>query len=175
MRTIIADSISRARKTVCLFAVFLNELKSFNFFQILKENKPQKFLAKYIIPKVKFGIGSLFSTTLDYAIFFSLLWADFGLEIGLIQGIALSISIASNFIIQRNLIFLKVRGLVASLGWSLSFSLTSVVLSSLLAQWLNSFPFFNENPIFIKLLITAIFFLFNYYTKQFSFEKKVSL
>ena len=133
------------------------------------------FLSKYIIPKIKFGMGSLFSTGLDYAIFFSLLWADFGLEIGFIQAIALSISIASNFIIQRNLIFKKVRGLVASMGWSISFSLISVVLSSFLAQWLNTFPFFNEYPIFIKLLITAVFFLFNFYTKQYSFEKKVSL
>ncbi len=139
------------------------------------DDQKNDFLSKYIIPKIKFGMGSLFSTGLDYAIFFGLLWADFGLEIGFIQAIALSISIASNFIIQRNLIFQKMRGLVASMGWSISFSLISVVLSSLLAQWLNTFTLFNEYPIFIKLLITAVFFLFNFYTKQFSFEKKVSL
>ena len=139
------------------------------------EKPKSEFLSKYIIPKIKFGMGSLFSTSLDYAIFFGLLWADFGLEIGFIQAIALSISIGSNFIIQRNLIFQKVRGLVASMGWSLTFSFISVVLSSLLAQWLDTFPFFHEYPIFIKLLITAVFFLFNYYTKQYSFEKKVSL
>jgi putative flippase GtrA len=139
------------------------------------EKDTPSFLQKYIIPKVKFGLGSLFSTCLDYAIFFGLLWANLGLEIGALQAIALSISIASNFIIQRNLIFQKIRGLASSLRWSISFSLISIMLSSIFAQWLTSFPFFNNHPLFIKLLITAVFFLFNYYTKQYSFEHRVRL
>ena len=139
------------------------------------EKKDTDFLKKYIIPKIKFGIGSFFSTSLDYVIFFALLGANLGLKIGVIQAIALSVSIASNFIIQRNLIFQKIRGLASSIRWSISFSLISIILSSFLAQWLTSFPFFNNHPLYIKLLITAAFFLFNYYTKQYSFESKMSL
>jgi len=139
------------------------------------DNPRSEFLNKYILPKLKFGMGSIVSTTLDYAIFFGLLWADIGLEIGVIQGIALSTSIAMNFTIQRNLIFRKERGFFSAMGWSLSFSLISVILSGFFAQWLYAIPFFNENPLAIKVLITAVFFLFNFYTKQFSFEKKVSL
>lgn len=139
------------------------------------EKDTTPFLQKYIIPKIKFGLGSLFSTSLDYAIFFGLLWANFGLEIGALQAIALSISIASNFIIQRNIIFQKIRGLASSMRWSISFSLISIILSSIFAQWLTNFPYFNDHPLYIKLLITVVFFLFNFYTKQYSFEHRVRL
>lgn len=139
------------------------------------ETSETSLIQKYILPKLKFGLGSLISTGVDYGIFFSLLWANLGLKVSFIQVISLSIGIATNFIIQRNFIFRKERSLMASMGWSLSFSITSVILSGFLVKWLYSYLFFQEYPLLMKLLVTGLFFFFNYYTKQYSFEKKVSI
>ena len=64
---------------------------------------------KYIFQN-KIWNGFFVFNWFDYAIFF-VFYGLLGLKIRFIQAIALSISIASNFIIQRNLIFQKVRGL----------------------------------------------------------------
>lgn len=139
------------------------------------KNQYHLFITKYILPKVKFGIGSAISTGIDYTIFFGLYWADLGIKIAFIQGIAQASGMLSNFIIQRNFIFNKERGLFASFGWSLTFSVITITLSSLTIHWLYTFSFFQTYPILMKLLVTGVFFFFNYYTKQYSFEKKVSL
>ncbi len=139
------------------------------------ETSEASFIQKYILPKLKFGLGSLISTGVDYGIFFGLLWTNLGLHVSIIQVISLSIGITTNFIIQRNFIFRKERSLMASMGWSLSFSITSVILSGFLVKWLYSYLFFQEYPLLMKLLVTGLFFFFNYYTKQYSFEKKVSI
>jgi len=139
------------------------------------ENQARVFITKYIVPKVKFGLGSLISTSLDYTMFFGLLWADLGIKIAVIQGIAQATGMTSNFIIQRNFIFKKNRGLFASMAWSLSFSMMAILLSSATVHWLYMLDFFQQYPIIMKLLVTGVFFFFNFYTKQFSFEKKVSL
>jgi putative flippase GtrA len=133
------------------------------------------FITKYILPKLKFGIGSAISTSIDYSIFFGLYWADLGIKIAFIQGIAQASGMLSNFIIQRNFIFKKERGLFASFGWSLTFSAIAIVLSSVTIHWMYTIDFFQTYTILMKLMVTGVFFFFNYYTKQFSFEKKVSL
>ena len=140
-----------------------------------KEQTEPTFIEKYILPKLKFGMGSIISTSVDYGIFFGLLWLNLGLQVAIIQVISLSIGITTNFIIQRNFIFKKERSLIASMGWSLSFSVTSVVLSGFLVKWMYSYLFFQEYPLLMKLLVTGLFFFYNFYTKQYSFEKKVSI
>lgn len=141
----------------------------------MSENGSRLLITKYIVPKVKFGLGSLVSTGLDYTMFFGLMWAKLGISIAIIQGIAQATGMASNFIIQRNFIFNKNRGLYTSMALSFGFSLVAIFLSSIAIHWLFKLPFFQQYPILMKVLVTGVFFFFNYYTKQFSFEKKVSL
>ena len=142
---------------------------------MLTDSKCSSFLAKYIFPKLKFGVGSVISTSVDYAIFFGLLWANFEIKIAIIQGIAQANGMLCNFVIQRNLIFKKERKLLASLIWSVGFSILAIVLSSATIHWLYTFTFFQTYPIIMKLSVTGVFFFFNYYTKQFSFEKRVNI
>ncbi len=142
---------------------------------MLADFKSSSFLAKYILPKLKFGIGSIISTSLDYAIFFGLLWTNFEIKIAIIQGIAQGAGMLCNFLIQRNLIFKKERKLFASFIWSVGFSILAIGLSSATIHWLYTFTFFQAYPIIMKLSVTGAFFFFNFYTKQFSFEKKVKI
>ncbi|MEQ9089959.1 MAG: GtrA family protein [Balneola sp.] len=129
-------------------------------------------LTKYVYPKLKFGIGSAISTTLDYGVFFILLQFT-NLPVALVQGVAQSCGMITNFLIQRNFIFSKERTITSSIIWSISFSLLSIVLASLMVHYLYMVPFFLEHPIFMKIGVSALFFFFNFYTKQFAFEKKI--
>lgn len=130
-------------------------------------------LAKIIYPKLKFGAGSLISTGVDYGIFFLLLKTTASLPIVSIQILAQSCGMLTNFFLQRNYIFQKERALVASFSWSISFSLISIALASTLVHYLYMISFFFEHPIIMKIGVSTLFFLFNFYTKQFAFEKKL--
>jgi len=130
-------------------------------------------LSKYIYPKLKFVAGSIISTGVDYSVFFLLLSTSYTLPVALIQLIAQSFGMLSNFLIQRNFIFAKHRTITASLIWSVSFSIIALTLSSILIHYLYIITFFNENPLIMKIGVSVIFFFFNFYTKQFAFEKKI--
>lgn len=92
-----------------------------------------------------------------------------------IQMIAQACGMISNFIIQRNFIFQKNRTISASILWSFSFSILSIVLAGSLVHFLYKVSFFQEYPVVMKVCVSAIFFLFNFYTKQYAFEKKFKL
>ncbi|MEO1023638.1 MAG: GtrA family protein [Bacteroidota bacterium] len=134
---------------------------------------PDKLL-NFLIPKLKFGAGSAVSTGIDYTVFFILYGSGLGLSVAIYQAAAQTCGMATNFVIQRTLVFEKNRGLGASFIWSISFSVLGLIAASGLVQILHSFRFFQEYPIVMKVLVTGLFFVFNFYTKQLAFEKKMN-
>lgn len=130
-------------------------------------------VTKTLYPKLKFGAGSIVSTGVDYSVFFFLLETTSFLPVASIQAIAQSSGMLTNFFLQRNYIFSKERSLISSFVWSISFSLISIVLSSILVHFLYGMTFFFDHPIIMKIGVSTLFFFFNFYTKQFAFEKKL--
>lgn len=135
--------------------------------------KLKSHFKKYIYPKLKFGAGSIISTGVDYGVFFVLLNTVSNTSAGWIQVISQSCGMLTNFILQRNFIFSKERTLTSSFIWSISFSLISIALAGALVHYLYMISFFYNHPIIMKIGVSVLFFLFNFYTKQFAFEKKL--
>jgi putative flippase GtrA len=129
-------------------------------------------IEKYLLPKLKFGMSSIVATAIDYLVFFLLFPS--GMLVAWIQAIAQASGMLTNFVLQRFFIFEKKRSLSKSFAWSISFSLIAIALSALLVHGLYQLAFFQEHPIVMKVGVTILFFFFNFYTKQFAFEKKIS-
>jgi putative flippase GtrA len=117
-------------------------------------------------------LGSGIATVSDYLIFFGLLQLQ--VEAWLAQLVAHSSGMLINFFIQNRFIFNRKRGLKEAFFISLSFSMIAITLSSLSIHVLLNTSFFETYPIIAKLLVSGFIFIFNYYTKQFSFEKKIT-
>lgn len=130
---------------------------------------------KYIFPKLKFGGSSIVSTSVDYAVFYGLLTYLVTLPVFFVQIIAQSCGMITNFVIHRNFIFEKNRTITSSFFWSISFSLMAILLAGTLVHYLYQISFFNNNTIVMKVGVSALFFIFNFYTKQYAFEKKLKL
>ncbi|MEO9885221.1 MAG: GtrA family protein [Balneola sp.] len=134
--------------------------------------KLKTVLNQFIYPKLKFGTGSIISTGVDYSIFFILLKTA-TLPVAWVQVIAQTLGMITNFILQRNFIFAKERTVIASFFLSVSFSLVSITLAGILVHYLYKITFFFEHPMIMKIGVSILFFFFNFYTKQFAFEKKL--
>ena len=135
--------------------------------------KPENRFIQYVYPKLKFGASSMISTGVDYSVFFLLLSTSYVIPIAFVQIIAQCFGMLTNFLLQRNFIFSKERTVTSSFIWSISFSFISISLSSILIHYIYIITFFNENPLIMKIGVSIIFFFFNFYTKQFAFEKKL--
>ncbi len=129
-------------------------------------------MRKFLLPKLKFGAGSIIATLGDYGLFFFLL--KMGLQAWLAQGMAHTFGMVINFVIQRNFIFSKERSMLSSFAYSFIFSMLAIILSSISIHVLFKLAVFNDYPILPKLIVTGILFFFNFYTKQFSFERKIT-
>ena len=129
------------------------------------------FLSTYIYPKLKFGVSSVISTSVDYIVFFVLLSSPLAVAVN--QIIAQSCGMLTNFFLQRFFIFEQNRTFALSFVWSISFSLIAILLASTSVHFLYMIPFFQEYPLVMKAGVTIVFFFFNFYTKQYAFEKKV--
>lgn len=90
-----------------------------------------------------------------------------------IQATAQTCGMLTNFVLHRKFIFAKVRTVTSSFVWSISFSLLAIALAGSLVHYLYQIPFFNDHPMLMKVGVSVLFFIFNFYTKQYAFEKKI--
>ena len=129
----------------------------------------------FLIPKLKFAVTSSVATLIDYGIYLFLTLVMLTSET---TGHAISYSIGMlvNFILQKRFIFASRRKTYAILGMSIMFSFIGWLLSQGIFNLLIfSFPFMHKHDILAKLLTTATIFLYNFYTKRFSFERRYPL
>lgn len=135
----------------------------------------KEFLRDFFIPKLKFALTSSIATLIDYGIYLFLTILLLTSEtVG--HAISYSVGMIVNFLLQRRFIFDSRRKTYAILGMSVMFSLVGWLLSQGIFNLLiYSSPFFKQHDIAAKLLTTAIIFLYNFYTKRFSFERRIPL
>ena len=130
-------------------------------------------LRDFILPKFKFAVTSSVATALDYGIYISLtMLAHFSETAS--HAISYTIAMVVNFMLQKTFIFENNRKTGHAFALSVLFSLIGWLLSQAVFNALiYSFPFFMQHDILAKMVVTATIFLYNFYTKRFSFEKKM--
>lgn len=127
----------------------------------------------FILPKIKFAITSSVATALDYGLYLMFtLW--FGINESISHAVSYSAGMVANFLLQRWFIFETNRKIGVVFSLSVTFSLIGWVLSQLIFNTLIFFfVFFSNHDLLAKIVVTATIFLYNFYTKRFSFEKKL--
>jgi putative flippase GtrA len=132
-------------------------------------------LKAFIVPKLKFAVTSSVATLVDYGIYLTLT-LSFLVNESVSHAISYSIGMIINFLLQRKFIFESKRRTSTIFAMSVMFSLIGWVLSQGIFNLLiYMVPFFGKYDILAKVVTTGTIFLYNFYTKRFSFERKIPL
>ena len=87
--------------------------------------------------------------------------------------VSYSIGMVINFILQKRFIFDLKRNWKTAFAISVTFSLIGLTLSTFFIYLLSLNPFLYTHQYLTKAMVTGTMFLYNFYTKKFSFEKSV--
>ncbi len=129
-------------------------------------------LSKFFVPKLKYGISSLIATSVDYLLFFLLVMISSPSIIPLIQAFAYACGVLTNFFLRKKFVFTLNRPIAVTFSLSITFSLIGMGLSTLAIYLLTKLPFFSEQLLLTKLIITVSLFIYNFYANRFAFEKR---
>lgn len=128
-------------------------------------------ISAFVIPKIKFAGTSGIATAVDYLVFISL-FNLIGLTDGISQAVAVACGMITNFILQKKFVFSSKRRIWSIFLLSVGFSVLGYFLNLwLFASIQKVVVLFSEHKILAKLCVTGIMFIYNFYTKRFSFEK----
>ena len=131
------------------------------------------FLKDFFIPKFKFAVTSSVATAIDYGLYIALTMAAHFSETAS-HAISYTVAVVINFLMQKRFIFENNRKTGHAFALSVLFSLIGWMLSQAIFNFLIFYiPFFGSYDLLAKVLVTATIFLYNFYTKRFSFEKKM--
>lgn len=131
------------------------------------------FFHEFLIPKIKFGLASSVATAVDYGLYIALtqVWL-MGESVS--HAISYTIAVVINFLLQKKYIFNSNRKVGYAFTLSILFSLIGWMISQALFNFLiYYFDFFKSYDLLAKVTTTASVFLYNFYSKRFSFEKKL--
>lgn len=148
------------------------------------------FALSFALNKIKFGIASIVSTLIDYAtfnlFFYLVLNPDKIIEIDLffwqiklndsLQAniISYGIGIIVKYIIIKEFVFSLQRSKMAAFWLSILFSLIGLVLRTIALNLLNYIAFLEANQYITMIIAIGLVFFYNYYTKRYAFERKVT-
>ena len=133
----------------------------------------RKFLKDFFIPKIKFALTSSVATALDYGIYITLtMLVHFNESAS--HAISYTVAMVVNFLMQKRFIFENNRKTSHVFVLSVLFSVIGWMLSQVLFNFLIHYTeFFKTRDILAKIIVTGSIFLYNFYTKRFSFEKRM--
>lgn len=137
-------------------------------------SKIQKLKELFFL-KFKFALTSSVATLVDiglFNIFSYLVFSHLENRATVSHVISFSIAVLVNFYLQRRFIFEMKRTLNKTFLLALSVSLVGLILSTFFIRFLDSFPFFHQNPYLSKFVVVGVFFFYNFYFKRYVFEKK---
>ncbi len=126
-----------------------------------------------IQPKLKFATSSSIGTALDYLIFI-VLFNFIGTSSIYSHAISYSLGAITNFFLHKKFVFTLKRKVLRAFFLSISFSIFGLFLSSLILWVLLTLTHLNEWTLLAKIITSSLIFLFNYYSKQYSFEKGIT-
>ncbi|HCD51637.1 MAG TPA: hypothetical protein DEQ34_04260 [Balneolaceae bacterium] len=132
----------------------------------------QDRLLQFVLPKIKFAATSAIATAVDYSIYLSLFYLA-AFPPTLSNVVSYSIGMVINFILQKRFIFDLKRNWKTAFAISVTFSLIGLTLSTFFIYLLSLNPFLYTHQYLTKAMVTGTMFLYNFYTKKFSFEKSV--
>jgi putative flippase GtrA len=137
--------------------------------------RSRKALQEFFMPKFKFAVTSSVATLADYGLYLSFTLL-FMMHESVSHAISYTVAMVLNFLLQKRFIFNTNRKVMHVFGLSVMFSLIGWALSQGLFNLLiHTSGFFGQYDILAKMLTTATIFLYNFYTKRWSFEKKYPL
>lgn len=128
-----------------------------------------------IFLKLKFAMTSSVATLIDYGLYNLCVYFIFPhleKKATYAQLIAYSIAVIFNFTLQKRFVFSMERDLSQTFMLAIGISIGGLILSTILITYLVQYPFFDEYQYITKLLVTGIFFFYNFYLKRYAFEKK---
>jgi putative flippase GtrA len=125
--------------------------------------------------KFKFALTSSIATLVDIGLFnvFSyLVFSDLEHRAKTSHILSFSLAVIVNFYLQRKFIFEMKRTLNKTFFLALMVSFVGLILSTILISYLDGFPFFHHYQYILKLIVTGVFFFYNFYFKRYVFEKR---
>ena len=120
--------------------------------------------------QAKFFTSSVIATAVDYALFFLLDWTLFDPVTA--HAISYPIAVVVNFYLQKRFIFSLKRSLRSAFAISMVFSVIGWELGVAMIWFLLKIPLLAAWPVLAKIIVTAVLFFFNFYTKRFAFERR---
>lgn len=120
--------------------------------------------------QAKFFTSSVIATAVDYALFFLLDWTLFDPVTA--HAISYPIAVVVNFYLQKRFIFSLKRSLRSAFAISMVFSVIGWGLGVAMIWFLLKIPLLAAWPVLAKIIVTAVLFFFNFYTKRFAFERR---
>ena len=123
-----------------------------------------------MIKKLKFAATSSAATAVDYLLYLLLVYIIIKTPY-LSNIVSYSVAVLVNFYLQRRFIFDLKRKVHHAFMWSMFFSFLGLLLSTTLIYVLSLNPFLCVHQYITKFIVTGILFFYNFYTKQFAFEK----
>lgn len=133
----------------------------------------KSFLKEFFIPKIKFGLVSSVATAIDYGLYIALtkIWM---VGESYSHAISYTLAVLINFLLQKRFIFTANRKIGYAFTLSILFSVIGWMLSQAIFNFLiYYFDFFKTYDLLAKVSTTATVFFYNFYSKRFSFEKKM--
>ena len=134
--------------------------------------KLKEFIKSFVASKFKFALTSTIATGFDHGIFIYLINST-----NLIEShahlISYPIGVMTNIILQRLFIFELKRKLHNAFILAILFSIIGYLGGTFLIHLFAKIDFFASNRYFNKLVVTAIIFFYNFYTKRFAFENEI--
>jgi putative flippase GtrA len=132
-------------------------------------------LKELFLLKFRFALTSSVATLVDiglFNIFSYLVFSHLENRATISHVLSFSIAVIVNFYLQRKFIFEMKRTFNKTFLLALLVSLVGLILSTLLIKYLDTFPFFHLYQFITKLVVTGIFFFYNFYFKRYVFERK---
>jgi putative flippase GtrA len=123
-----------------------------------------------LLAQVKFLSSSVVATGVDYGLFFLLYKTGFDPLAAHV--ISYPIAVVANFYLQKQFIFKLRRSAGAAFAISMVFSAIGWGLGTGLLFLFLKLPLLTDWPVLAKVLVTGLLFFFNFYTKQFAFERR---
>ena len=139
-------------------------------FTLLFMFKQQDLFKRLLTRIFKFALTSGIATLVDYVIF--LVLSKYFFNITLSNVISYSCGMFVNFYLQRRFIFSQTVKSRHALILSILFSLIGLALNTSIVYGLTEYTILIELPIVAKLIATGVVFFYNYFTKQYAFERR---
>ncbi|OWY23464.1 GtrA family protein [Sphingobacteriales bacterium UPWRP_1] len=145
---------------------------------LCKMNKPlnswQKEMYRLFEQQIKFAIASAIATLVDYTLYllFTLYFFFAPVPSNIVSSFC---GMVVNFLLHKRMVFTLQRKVHHAFMLSLLISVGGIGLGTFIIYLLTQEAFFLKHQYITKLIATGIVFFYNFYFKQYAFEKRIGI